>query len=403
VNGSAGLTATGVACVGIAYGMARYGFGLLLPDMRATLQLSDSTIGATAAAGYAAYLIASLRTGSLVARYGPRAIVLAGGACAVTGMLLAGAAPSAPVLAVAVAVAGASSALVYPPFADAITAVVPEPGRARALAWTSSGTGAGVAVAAPLALVAGDWRLSWVLFAVVGVLTTLLAARVVPAAPLRSRDDPAAADGRRTAGTLPLLASAVLVGLGAAVFWTWAVDRVATDGDLGPDTAQALLAVVGVASLGGALAADVVARFGLRLGAVACGALLATALSAIAVAPGKLLAGVVAAVLFGTAYNILVAIQGLWSTRIFAHPARGLAAIMSATSVGFLAGPLLAAPLDQGTAFLIAAALLAAAGALGVTAPQWRRPELTQEPGAQRGIDQAIATMSCRRASCPRR
>jgi MFS family permease len=200
-----------------------------------------------------------------------------------------------------------------------------------------------------------------------------------------------------------LLASAVLVGLGAAVFWTWAVDRVATDGDLGPDTAQALLAVVGVASLGGALAADVVARFGLRLGAVACGALLATALSAIAVAPGKLLAGVVAAVLFGTAYNILVAIQGLWSTRIFAHPARGLAAIMSATSVGFLAGPLLAAPLHQGTAFLIAAALLAAAGALGVTAPQWRRPELTQEPGAQRGIDQAIATMSCRRASCPRR
>lgn len=156
MNGSAGLTATGVACVGIAYGMARYGFGLLLPDMRATLQLSDSTIGATAAA----YLIASLRTGSLVARFGPRAIVLAGGACAVTGMLLAGAAPSAPVLAVAVAVAGASSALVYPPFADAITAVVPGPGRARALAWTSSGTGAGVAVAAPLALVAGDWRLA---------------------------------------------------------------------------------------------------------------------------------------------------------------------------------------------------------------------------------------------------
>lgn len=132
-----------------------------------------------------------------------------------------------------------------------------------------------------------------------------------------------------------------------------------------------------------------------------CGALLATALSTIAVAPGKLLAGVVAAVLFATAYNILVAIQGLWSTRIFAQPARGLAAIMSATSVGFLAGPLLAAPLDQGTAFLIAAALLAAAGALGVTAPQWRRRELTQVPGAQRGIDHAIATMSCPSSELP--
>jgi predicted MFS family arabinose efflux permease len=357
--------------------MARYGFGLLLPDMRAGLRLSDASIGVTAAAGYAAYLVVSLRTGSLVARCGPRAIVLAGGGCAVAGMLLAAAARGAPALAVAVAVAGASSALVFPPFADAIAAVVPEPGRARALAWTSSGTGAGVAVAAPLALIAGDWRLSWVLFAVAGVLTTLLAARVVPAAPLPPRDgrghgDRDVAIGATPAGAGPLLASAVLVGLGAAVFWTWAVDRVASAGDLGQGTAQALLAVVGVASLGGALAADLVGRVGMRVGAVACGALLATALVALALAPGVIFAGVVAAVLFGTAYNILVTIQGLWSTRIFGRPARGLAAVMSAMGVGFLVGPLIAAPLDQRAAFLIAAALLAAAGVLGLTAPRSR-------------------------------
>ena len=59
-----------------------------------------------------------------------------------------------------------------------------KPDRARAFAWVSSGTGAGVAVAAPLAFVAADWRLAWVLFAVVAALTTLLAARVVPATPL---------------------------------------------------------------------------------------------------------------------------------------------------------------------------------------------------------------------------
>ena len=124
---------------------------------------------------------------------------------------------------------------------------------------------------------------------------------------------------------MALLASAVLVGLGAAVFWTWAVDRVATVGGLGAGAAQALLAVVGIASLAGALASDVVARAGLRAGAAGCGALLATALVAVAAAPGAVVAGVVAAVLFGAAYNILVAIQGLWSIRIFGHPASGLA------------------------------------------------------------------------------
>ena len=73
------LTLSGVACVGSAYGMARYGFGLLLPDMRARLRLSDAATAAMAAAGYAVYLVVSLRTGALVARHGPRATVMAGG------------------------------------------------------------------------------------------------------------------------------------------------------------------------------------------------------------------------------------------------------------------------------------------------------------------------------------
>jgi predicted MFS family arabinose efflux permease len=351
--------------------MARYGFGLLLPDMRAALRLSAAATGAMAAGGYAVYLAVSLRTGALVARHGPRATVLAGGGCAVAGMLLAAFAPSPLLLGAAVAVAGASAALAFPPFADAIAAVVAEPDRAQAFAWVSSGTGAGVAVAAPLAFLAADWRLTWVLFAVVAALTTLLAARVVPAAPLAADG----ADGRRSpsrpADTLPLLASAVLVGLGAAVFWTWAVDRVATDGELGTGAAQALLAVVGIASLGGALASNLTARVGLRAGAAGCGALLAASLVALALVPGAVAAGIAAAVFFGAGYNLLVSIQVLWTTRISGDdPAGGLAAVMSAMGVGFLLGPLLAAPLEQRTAFLAAAALLAAGGALGLTAPR---------------------------------
>jgi predicted MFS family arabinose efflux permease len=283
-------------------------------------------------------------------------------------MLLAAVAPSPLALGAAVAVAGASAALVFPPFADTIAAVVAEPGRAQAFAWVSSGTGAGVAVAAPIAFLAADWRLTWVLFALVAALTTLLAARVVPAAALAAEG----ADGDHPgwAQTLPLLASALLVGLGAAVFWTWAVDRVATDGDLGTGAAQALLAVVGVASLGGALASNLTARVGLRAGAAGCGALLAASLVALALVPGAVAAGIAAAVFFGAGYNVLVAIQGLWSNRISGHdPARGLAAVMSAMGVGFLLGPLVAAPLDQRTAFLAAGALLAAGGFLGLTAP----------------------------------
>ena len=46
---------------------------------------------------------------------------------------------------------------------------------------------------------------------------------------------------------------------------------------------------------------------------------------------------------------------------------------MSAMGAGFLAGPLLAAPLEQRTAFLAAALLLLAGGVLGLAAPE-RQP-----------------------------
>ena len=107
--------------------------------------------------------------------------------------------------------------------------------------------------------------------------------------------------------------------------------------------------------------------------------MLAASLVALALVPGAVVAGIAAAVFFGAGYNLLVTIQGLWSTRISAHdPARGLAAVMSAMGVGFLLGPLLAAPLDQRTAFLAAGAILAAGGALGLTAPP--APRLSRRP-----------------------
>jgi predicted MFS family arabinose efflux permease len=386
VTAAGRISLTGVACVGSAFGMARYGFGLLLPDMRAALRLSAADVGRTAAGGYAAYLLVSLCTGALVRRRGPRAVVLAGGGCAVAGMLLAAVATSAIALGAAVAVAGASAALVFPPFADAIAAVVPEGGRSRALAFVSSGTGAGVAVAAPLALLAGGWRVSWVLFAGISVATTVLAARTVPAGPLAAARRGAGRRARCRLAAAPLLVSAALVGLGASVFWTWAVDRVASAGGLGDRTGQALLAIVGVASLGGGFAGAVVTRAGLRATAAGSGGLLAAALVALALAPGALAASIAAAILFGAAYNGLVATQGIWSTRVFPDPARALAVVMSAMGAGFLAGPVLAAPLGQRSAFLAAAGLLALGGGLGLASPRYgARREIAQLPSSPAG------------------
>ncbi len=108
------LIGSGLAVVAVAFGLARYGYGLLLPQMRSSLALSLGQLGVIGGAGYGSYLVASLACPALLSRFGPRVTVLAGGTAATAGMAVCAAASGPLSLGVGVAVAGASPALVWP-------------------------------------------------------------------------------------------------------------------------------------------------------------------------------------------------------------------------------------------------------------------------------------------------
>jgi len=105
----------GAGIVAVPFGLARYGYGLLLPDLRAALQLDSAALGFIATGSFAAYLAATVASGVLAARLGPRLLVATGGALAVVGMLIVAAADGAVALAAGILVAGASSGLIFPP------------------------------------------------------------------------------------------------------------------------------------------------------------------------------------------------------------------------------------------------------------------------------------------------
>jgi predicted MFS family arabinose efflux permease len=363
------VVSAGVGVVAVGYGLARYGYGLFLPDIRAAFGLSSAALGLIASTAYASYLLAVVSAGALTARFGPRLVVVAGGMLAVAGMVVIALAPNGPVLAAGVFIAGASGGLVFPPFADVVVELLPLDRQSRALATISSGTGWGVLVAAPLALLAGDaWRMAWLAFTLVALLATLWAARSVP---------------RRIAGTTstgtgerlqvswflcprsgPLLAGALLVGLAASVYWTFAVD-LADQAGLGRDGARVLLGVVGAASIAGSLGGDLLERLGGRSALALCAVGMAAALALLATAQAGWLGAVVSAAAFGAAYNLIVALQTIWSARVFAdRPAVGLGAVMFVLSVGLLAGPPLAGAVADAAslpvAFYVAAGLCVA-------------------------------------------
>jgi predicted MFS family arabinose efflux permease len=306
---------------------------------------------------------------------------VAGGALGVAGMLVIAAAPSAPVLAAGVFVAGASGGLVFPPFADVVASALPVKGRSRALATISSGTGWGVLVAAPIALLAGEsWRMAWLGFTLLATLATLWAVRAVPrtvAAQTGSRPrlEPGWFVCPRSG---PLLMGALLVGLAASVYWTFAVD-LAHQAGMGRDGARVLLGVVGAASIAGSLGGDLVERLGGRAALALCSLSLATALALLASAAGGRVGALVSAAAFGAAYTLVVALQVIWSARVYAdRPAVGVGAVMFVMSIGLLAGPPVAGAVADGAS--LAAAFYAGAALCAATALLAPREDLRAVP-----------------------
>ena len=361
------LVAAGIAMVGMSFGLARYGYGLLLPEMRASFDVSNAVLGAVATGSYAAYLAATALMGAIGGRLASWAPVVLGGALAVVGMLLVAVAQSPMVLALGVLIAGASAALTYPPFSDAVARDVPEARRGRALSFISAGTGWGVALAVPIALIAGtQWRAAWVVFAAVGVVATASAAVVLRRG--RSVGRPEALPPLSWSWFVcprsgPLLVGALLVGIGASVYWTFAADYV-VGGDLPRSAGAILLAGVGLSSVLGSFAGDMLERIGGRAALRVTATALAASLLLLAAAPSSWASVIASAVAFGATYNLLLAVQVIWSGRVFAsRPSTGVAAVMFMLGLGQLIGPVLAGVLADGVgmaaAFCVGGATIA--------------------------------------------
>jgi predicted MFS family arabinose efflux permease len=359
------IAAPGAALVAVTFGLARYGYGLLVPEMRATFGLDATTVGLLASAAYVAYLAATVASISLVARCGPRTVAILAGACASLGMTIIARAPTVPVLALGIVVAGASSGLAFPPFADLAAEHVDPARRGVVLAAISSGTGWGVALAAPVAIaLAHDWRTAWLIFAAVAVAVCAAARLLLPATSDGSRARPLPQLDVRwflCPRSRPLLLSAFLVGLSASVYWTFGPDAVQSAH--GATTARILFVAVGVASLGGAFAGHLLHRLGATRGFRLCGALLAGSLALIIAGTGQAPLALASGVAFGITYNLVVAIQVIWSDEVFSsRPSAGLAATMLMFALGQIAGPALAGFLADraglGSAFALAAAVM---------------------------------------------
>ena len=160
-KGNVDLVSAGLAMISVAYGLARFAYGLFLPELREAFDLDASVLGVIGAGSYVGYCGAIVISLAYTSRVGPRSMIVAAGSTAVVGMTVISTASNALFLAVGVIVAGSSTGLASPPMTEAVSKMVEYRRQDRANALINSGTSVGVALSGPVALLAtGQWRLA---------------------------------------------------------------------------------------------------------------------------------------------------------------------------------------------------------------------------------------------------
>lgn len=339
------VAAAGFVAIAVAFGPARAGYGLFLPYFRDEFGFSIQTAGFIASGLQAGYLVALTAVGLLVARIGPRPMVLVGMLAAGLGMALVGTAPTGVWLAAGIVLAGTSAGWSWAPYNDVVDRVVSPRLEGRVLSVISTGTTFGVLGAGLTALAAGgSWRVGWYAFAVAAVVAMLANLLVLPARSdeFGARENPTLPGIgyfiRRRA--VPVFVVAFSFGAVSAFYWAFAVDLISDLSTVHFEIGPAFYTVVGVVGFSGLLTGDAVHRFGLVRTLISVLACLAVACGLLGIAPGILASSGVSAALYGIGVMAMSSLLAIWSSIVFPeHPSTGFSASLFLFGVGCVAGP----------------------------------------------------------------
>lgn len=347
---SGNLVAAGFALTALSYGLGRFAYGLLLPEIRQDLALSATAagwIGGSAFAAYCVGIIFALTGGEWL---GERWVAFLAGATTTTGLVLVAVASSSLGLDIAIILAGLSTGLTSPPLAAAVARCIPPQGRQTANGAMNAGTAAGI-IGSGLAamLFAAEWRALYVAFALVGLLVTLWLWFALPARRKIAVSDSQPTHSLKLRSLGGLCMSTVLMGAASTAIWTFgaAIMRDA----LGMGSTQVAMAwtVLGTGGLAGIGTGVLTSRYG--TGLVHRGALfaMAVAITFVAMSSRAPVGAFPAMAIFGASYIVSTGAFLMWGLSLFPdRPGFGLGLPFLAVAIGQTAGaPLFGTILDR--------------------------------------------------------
>ena len=364
-----GVGLGGSAVVGVAFGMARYAYGLTLPDVRSEFGLSELLLGLIASGTFAGYLVGLLSAPWLSARSGPRAPTTVGGLCGVVGAATVALAPSPGILAAGAVLSGSAAGWVWSPYSDIVSRVAPRRHQPTLLAVITTGTSLGLIALAALGLLASlvSWRLTWAGIAFFAGVAALVNLYAVPRLDARRSDQETPREPAWRRAMVPPLAYAVLYFAAITVYFTYASEA-ARSGGLGTSAAPLLFALIGV----GGLVALGTGRMTRTVGAPAVGVgsvcVVSGALVLLGLGRTSLPLTLLSALLLGMGYMVGSSLLAIWTAQLVPdRPGDGFTVALVVGAVTSIVTPAALGALIPVLGLSAMLVAVAAVGAIGAT------------------------------------
>lgn len=340
------LVLPGVAMIAVSYGLARFSFGLLLPGISESLNMSAFVSGMISSLFYLAYCFTVILATVLTTREGPRGMIITAGLSAFIGLLLIGISPNAWILALGVLFAGGSTGLVSPPYGAAISLWITEDKQGSANTWINSGTSLGIIFSGVGALLlTTNWRVTYFIYATFTLLVLVWNFRAIPKNDKRSdiMFEKGNLSVRGIKGAIPLIVAAFILGVSTAPFWTFSRSFIEIAGDYTDLQLSGFWITIGIFGILGGFSGSIIKSAGLsfayKSGAIAIG----SASVILALLPENLFVSYLSAGIFGCSYIFITGVLLVWGIRVFiTNASLGIAVPFLLLAVGQVIGSLLA-------------------------------------------------------------
>lgn len=360
------LGIAGTSLIAVTYGMARFSWGLMLPEVIVDIPFSPQMAGVISACSFAAYCLAIVASSVLDDRFGPRLMAAAAACCAASGLAVIAVAGSPAMLAAGLFIAGLSPGLASPSLAAAVDQMVDPETQPKLNTIINSGTSAGIILSVPvLYFLPGGWRAACLVFTLFALACLPAILRYVPRGQTTARETkPGWRETLLQRAMLNLMLIAFFSGIASAAWWNFGPDVLRHHIHVEAGTVNLLWLVGGGAGVMGALTGPLAERIGMKQ--VYRLSQLAMAVPLVLLAVSQQMHGwlFLAVACCGAGYVTLSGVLLVSGVAVTNNaPATGVAAVFFALAAGQVAGSVLFGQLSAGTGVVPALLTFAAISA----------------------------------------